>query len=312
MQLKQKLLDTELFTDNAYLDAYIKLIEDNKNTHKIKFKTQRHHIIPKYCFKLKKKQIDNSSENIVNLLYKDHFIAHLLLAMCSIDNYCMYNNFIALSYMNKNFNAKDLDCLQEEYEHCREECAKNNPMYNDVYKQIHDEAMRSKRVTSKISNTMKRKYKEGKLFTNEHKKNITYSLKDSIYVYNDEKITRVRTSKLQEYLDSGWKVYEKRPYAQLINKEPMTVKTNYKKMFATRSVPVYCILDTGEKFEFRNIRDATIWWFNNYHPFGNNYSECTLQRKIKRSIVTGVIEYGNTNHKDYKKITNIKWYKKDV
>ena len=181
-------------------------------------------------------------------------------------------------------------------------------MYDKVYKQIHDESMRSEDVRSRISSTMKKHIANGEFFTEKHRANISASIKDGVYIYNDEKITRVRKSKLQEYLDNGWKIYEKRSYDQLCSREMMTVKTNNFSMFNSRSKSCYCILDSGERLEFRSIRDATIWWFENYHPFGDHYSECVLQRKIKQSINTGCIKYGNDTHKKHIEITNIKWY----
>ena len=308
MTLKEKLLNLGIVIDNEYLDKYVELVETNRNTKREKFKTQRHHIVPKHYYKLNELKIDNSKSNFVNLFYKDHFIAHLLLAMCSSTEDYFFNNFIALSYMSKKFNHKNLDILQEEYEQCRKRCAEHNPMYNEVYKQIHDESMRSEDVRSRIASTMKKHIANGEFFTKEHREKISASIKDGVYIYNDERITRVRKSNLQEYLNNGWKVYEKRSYDQLCNHEMMTVKTNNFSMFNSRSKGCYCVLDSGERFEFRSMRDATIWWFENYHPFGSHYSECTLQRKIKQSIKTGHIKYGNHSHKKHVEITNIHWY----
>ena len=76
----------------------------------------------------------------------------------------------------------------------------------------------------------------------------------------------------------------------------------------TRSLGVYCILISGEKFEFHSILDAGKWWYENYKPFGEIYSTATYRRKIEASIAGKEIEYGNKNHTNYKKITNIKWY----
>ena len=308
MTLKEKLLNIGLCIDNEYLDKYCELIEANRNTKKEKFKTQRHHIIPKHYYTLNGLKVDNSKENFVNLLYKYHFIAHLLLSMCSSTEEYFFNNFMALSYMSKKFNFKDLDVLQDEYEQCRKRCSAHNPMYNIIYKQLHEDSMRSEDVRSRISHTMKQNIADGKFFTKEHRANLSASIKDGVYIYNDERITRVRTDKLQEYLDCGWKLYERRSYDQLCNREMMTIRTNNFSMFSTRNKGCYCILGSGERFDFRSIRDATVWWFENYHPFGDHYAECTLQRKIKQSIKTGCITFGNSTHKKHTEITNIRWY----
>ena len=48
---------------------------------------------------------------------------------------------------------------------------------------------------------------------------------------------------------------------------------------ASRSLGVYCILDTGETLEFDSILHAGKWWYDNYKPFGEVYSTATYQRK---------------------------------
>ena len=50
MTLKEKLLSLNLVVDNKYLDMYVKLIEDNRTTENQLYKTQIHHIVPKYYF----------------------------------------------------------------------------------------------------------------------------------------------------------------------------------------------------------------------------------------------------------------------
>lgn len=87
---------------------------------------------------------------------------------------------------------------------------------------------------------------------------------------------------------------------------------------ATRNLAVYCILDTGERFDFASIKEAGVWWYNNYKPFGDNYSVPTFQRKIEASIAGKDIIYQsghNSTKKGQKnviyKIENIKWYRKE-
>lgn len=81
--IKQDLLKTNLFIDNNYLDLYIDLIFKNEYTPAIKFKTQRHHVVPRSFFKLNNLTLDDSNENTVNLLYKDHVLAHYYLSLCT-------------------------------------------------------------------------------------------------------------------------------------------------------------------------------------------------------------------------------------
>lgn len=80
--LKKKLIDNGLCVDNEFLDKYCLLIINNKSTPKEKFKTHKHHIIPKLFYKMNKLPIDNSENNVVNLSYQEHVLAHCYLEMC--------------------------------------------------------------------------------------------------------------------------------------------------------------------------------------------------------------------------------------
>lgn len=81
--LKQKLLSTGYFEDNEWLDKYCQLIIDNLETKKEKYKTEAHHILQVAYFKILTEKVDNSKENLVNLFYKDHILAHQYLALCT-------------------------------------------------------------------------------------------------------------------------------------------------------------------------------------------------------------------------------------
>lgn len=82
-ELKEKLLNTGMINDNEYLDLYVSLIYNNRFTKSQKNKTQIHHIIPRCYYKLVGQEIDNSDDNLVVLLYKDHVLAHYYLSLCS-------------------------------------------------------------------------------------------------------------------------------------------------------------------------------------------------------------------------------------
>jgi len=81
---KQKLLRTNLFIDNEYLDQYIELIIHNKNNI-INNYVEKHHILPKAIFKLLNMPLDNSELNMCNLSYSDHMLAHCILTKCTIE-----------------------------------------------------------------------------------------------------------------------------------------------------------------------------------------------------------------------------------
>ena len=82
-KLKAKILNTNYFINNEYLDKYCGIIINNLNTKEVQYKTNKHHIVPKCYFKMLGLPVDNSSENLVHILYKDHIIAHYYLCLCT-------------------------------------------------------------------------------------------------------------------------------------------------------------------------------------------------------------------------------------
>lgn len=152
-----------------------------------------------------------------------------------------------------------------------------NPMDSYIVKAKHDFIMRTDEVRNKISKTLSEKrLKEG--FSEEHK----------------QKIKESRAKRKAERAAQGLGFYD------------------HPENMASRSIGCYCILDTGERFDFESIKDAGKWWFETFKPFGEVYSTATYQRKIEASIRGEEIIYGNKTHKKYKKITNILWYNKEI
>lgn len=120
--LKLKLLATGYFIDNDYLDQYVQLV--SYSTEKSAFKTQCHHILPKTYFKSLDLPIDNSDDNLVELLFKDHVKAHYLLKKCTT-GFLSRNSGYALRYMlnntilqkyTSNLTEEDFDNFQRLYE----------------------------------------------------------------------------------------------------------------------------------------------------------------------------------------------------
>ena len=209
-EIKLKLLSSNLVVDNEYLDKYVTLIENNLTTKRKKFVTQRHHIIPRYYYKLNNLPLDNSKDNIVNLPYKYHFLAHLYLSKCSITEEFAYNNIVALHYMtnkvdfNDDWDNVDLELLQEEYERAKEYLSKHNPMYDDKIREQHKEIVSSLEVREKISNTMKIKLANGELFSKEIREKISNSQKGMLCMNKDGVYTRIHKEDLEKYLEDGW------------------------------------------------------------------------------------------------------------
>jgi hypothetical protein len=92
--MKNLLLSTGYFIDNEYLDLYVDLINSNMDT-KSSDATQVHHILPRCYYSIVNEVVDNSKNNLVTLLYKNHLLAHYYLSLCSKSN-LRYNLEIAL------------------------------------------------------------------------------------------------------------------------------------------------------------------------------------------------------------------------
>lgn len=148
-----------------------------------------------------------------------------------------------------------------------------NPMNSEIVKEKHDAKMRSDEVRKKISKTM-RELRTTIGFSDEHK----------------QKIKESRQKRKEERAAQGLNFYD------------------HPENMASRSLGVYCILDTGEKYEFDSILHAGQWWYKNYKPFGDIYSTATYQRKIEASITGKEITFGQKTHSNYKTISNIRWF----
>ena len=132
--LKDKLLKTNVFQKNKYFDLYCNLILDNFKTTKQKGVTQKHHIIPKYYYIYNKLSINNTVDNVVNLKYSDHVLAHKYLLYCTSDYLykAMGSAFffiIGNSNCFNNFSDDSLDILQQDYE---EAIKARNKIYDSI------------------------------------------------------------------------------------------------------------------------------------------------------------------------------------
>ena len=280
MYIKEYFLNLGIFNDNKYLDLYVNLINNNINTRKEKFKTQQHHIIPVCYYKLNNLPINNSRQNLINLLFKNHILAHCYLVLASKENQFKYYNYAAINKLISHRDFKDvksfiynMEEVQLAYESSKQLLYENNPMFNKNIKNKHDNTCKTKEFRQHVSQGMK-KYRQEFGMTEEHKLHIKQS----------------REKRKAERKANGLSFYNNPAHC------------------ATRSIAVYCIID-GNKYEFKSIKDAGLWWFNNYQPFGDIYSEATYQRKIKKSINGDDITFSSKNKVDYKIITNIKWFK---
>ena len=119
--LKEKLLNLNIFNNNIYLDKYIELIYNNIETVKQKNITECHHIIPRLYFRYKKLSIDNSKENLVNLKYCDHVLAHCLLALSFNNEYLVSASIDSIYAVLNSFQIyKTLEDFVKDYEEVKD------------------------------------------------------------------------------------------------------------------------------------------------------------------------------------------------
>lgn len=120
--LKTTLLSKEGFIDNDYLELYCRLIERNIRTIRKPRLTNKHHIIPKAWFKLNYQEIDNSLSNLVNLIYREHVLAHYYLCLCTEGPLKWANELAFICLISrKKLSAPDRQLI----------C--NLPAYNNIY-----------------------------------------------------------------------------------------------------------------------------------------------------------------------------------
>ena len=120
--VKQTLLNHNGFIDNEYLDLYCRLVERNGRTQIRHGVTNSHHIIPKSWFKLNKQTVDNTQSNLVNLVYREHVLAHYYLCLCTTDELQIANELALMCLLNrKKLNVVDKQLVM------------GLPLYNNIY-----------------------------------------------------------------------------------------------------------------------------------------------------------------------------------
>lgn len=215
MNIKEELLGRNLVENNEYLHKYICLIESNLTTECVKYKTQKHHIVPVCAYKICGEKPNNTSENIVNLLYRDHILAHYYLSLCGIGLFKHYNEeafLFTTNIINKSdevFDVKTLDMYQSIYEsamrYVAERTKKALTGRNQSKEQIQDRA---------IKNTGKRRSDETRLkisLRQKGKKKSKESVEKGratqaslINITNGKLNKRVKPDLLEYYLANGY------------------------------------------------------------------------------------------------------------
>ena len=298
--LKQKLLDLNIFEDNEYLDKYIQLIESNKKTKEEKLRTQKHHIIPRCYYKHNNLKVNNSDENLVNLFYKDHALAHYYLALCSKNKYFKYANEYALCHLisykgfpiNDKVFIKSLDKYQIIYESYKLFDSQNQigKRLSDETKRKISESNKGKKLSEKtkqkmsaanlgkkLSDETKIKLRDanlGKKLSDETKLKISKNggkNKGKIYV-NNGKITKcISVDDLDKYLSLGYCKGRTSDYCIKLSKSKLghpvsqITKDKIKQKNTGRKLPDE--FKKSAKLRMLGKNCGTVWIHNNYRQF---------------------------------------------
>lgn len=164
--LREVFLKLGDFIDNIYLEKYINLIMSNLDTIKQTHKTQSHHIIPRAYYKYHRLKVNNLDNNLVNLEYKNHILAHYYLALCTVGK-LQECNAVAFSIMTN-------------YEYLLTDNEITIISNLDMYAKLHEQAS--------ILN--------GKIKAKDNSKRI--------HIHKDNISKMIKQSELAAYLDDGW------------------------------------------------------------------------------------------------------------
>lgn len=181
--IKQFILAHEEFIDNEWLDKYVELIENNKNNVYEKNTNVHHHIIPKCYFNLHNIPIDNSSNNIVVLNYKDHMLAHYYISLCTMGKIHDRNSYtLRFVWGKKKIDPSEIEAIDlEEFERLYKEGRK---ITSERLKEIN--ASRSKEWWDR----------QKEYFHNLHT--------GRVGINNGIEYKLVRPEELDKYLSEGW------------------------------------------------------------------------------------------------------------
>lgn len=181
----ERLKNTNLFINNTYFKKYIELIQDNLDTKRQPFKTQRHHIIPLVAFKLYNLPGKDAVDNIVNLLYKDHILAHYYLALCSKSVEFRYKMLCAINFILGKAAQVKLDV--EELKNMILDLDEYQKLYEECKKIFGDKTKGKTHCTSELT-----------------KEKIGKANKGRIYINKDGVVKAVQPADLNLFLENGW------------------------------------------------------------------------------------------------------------
>lgn len=179
------MLSTGLFEENDFFNKYCDLIEQNETTKKQRYKTQKHHIIPVVVYKIFNMDGVNKADNLVNLLYKDHILAHYYLALCAKQESFRYKMTIAIQFILGN--AKHFTNNLDELTHYLTELSEYQRLYEESKRHSGDY------IRGTTHNT-----------TQETRDKISKANKGKVYVHKDGVVRSLKPEDVDLFLENGW------------------------------------------------------------------------------------------------------------
>lgn len=189
MELRDRLLTTNLFIDNEYFEKYVSLIESNRNTKAQRCKTQKHHIVPNIAFKLYNWPDADAEDNLVVLLYKDHILAHYYLALAAKQNEFKYKMVAAINFILGKASQVKLDV----------ETLKTFTLDLDKYQELY-EIWRQEQSKLSYANLL------GHETSEETRQKISKANSKRIYVNRDGVVRALHEDEVDLFLSNGWQL----------------------------------------------------------------------------------------------------------
>lgn len=186
MYTKEFLSSTGYFVENEWYEKYVSLINNCSLSAPVPFQTQKHHILPRHYFKQKGLQIDNSKENVVNLLFKDHMLAHLYLSGCTIGKNRYWNLYSI--FMMTGRKIYDVDSILADIT--------SLDFYTKLYTEAISAAPNHRKGTHVTEETRKK--------MSESKSGKTAHNKKTVWVNDGERDYMIKENNLDEYLNNGY------------------------------------------------------------------------------------------------------------
>lgn len=210
-----KLLSTGLFEDNKYFKIYKNIIINSSQENNISG-CQVHHIIPRCVFKLLKLEVDESDQNKVRLLYKDHLRAHYYLYWSCVNPKLKHSLASAFSFIYTNRDLSDeidlidltlIQKLYEEFINARkiEYAGRYGPNTGKIVitDELHEKHVKPEDLDSYLAKSWRIGRKK---FSDTDRKHKSEAASGKRSMTKDNLTIAVKLDQIPKYLEEGWEL----------------------------------------------------------------------------------------------------------